>query len=164
MSDDTTRSGEEIVAELVDATPICMLTITESDGTLTSRPLNRQGEKFRNTLDFLVPRDGDLIATVHSHGGAVNVAIQSSKGFVSIAGTAREVTDRSVLRDEFNAAASAFFPDGPETATVLRVDAESAEYWDSRGSSVAKIASFVKAAVTDNGERPDMGTSGTVEL
>ena len=45
---------------------------------------------------------------------------------------------------------NAFFPKGlddPELA-LLRVDVETAEYWDSPGGSLAKAFRFIKAAAT----------------
>jgi len=37
-------------------------------------------------------------------------------------------------------------------------------HWDSSGSSIAHVASYVRAALSNDERSPDMGTSGTVEL
>ena len=63
----------------------------------------------------------------------------------------------------WNPVVEAWFPDGPQDPDVvlLRVDAESAEYWKAPGGRVASLLSYVKAKAT--GE-PLEGESGTVDL
>jgi len=159
--DDT--QAQRTVTELVEKTRICMVTTVDEHDHLTARPLTRQEGEFHGVLEFVVPRDGDLVAQIHRRP-EVGVALQSSDGYVSLCGEASEITDRSRLQEHWGAATEAFFPDGPETATLVRVDCHHAEYWDSRGSSLAKVASFVRAAVSDDDRGPDLGESGTVRL
>ncbi|AVM65213.1 MULTISPECIES: pyridoxamine 5'-phosphate oxidase family protein [Dietzia] len=164
MSDDT-RSPEQIVADLIEKSPICMITTTIGpDGRLLSRPMTRQSSDFDGTLRLLAPRDGDLVSEIATNR-QVNVSVQSSDGFVSVAGRAAVDDDRNAVAENWSPAVDdAWFPDGSEEATSILVHADSAEYWDSSGSSIAHIASFVRAAVSRDDRAPDMGDSGTVEL
>ena len=54
------------------------------------------------------------------------------------------------LRELWNPAVEAWFPDGPEdpNVTLLKVDTVSGEYWDSPGGKVATIVALVKHKVT----------------
>ena len=45
---------------------------------------------------------------------------------------------------------------------LLKVDADSAEYWDTPGGRLATAFSFVKAKVT--GDQPDTGEKAVVDL
>jgi general stress protein 26 len=83
---------------------------------------------------------------------------------VSVAGTATVVTDRQQIRDRWNQAVEAWFPDGPDTPGVvlLHVDSDSAEYWTSPGGTAATVLQWVKSKVTNS--RMSVGESGTVEL
>jgi len=162
MSDDS-RAPEQIVADLIEKSPICMITSVGADGRLLSRPMTRQNADFDGTLRLLAPRHGDLVAEIKANA-QVNVSVQSSDGFVSVAGEAVVDDDRDAVAENWSPAVDAWFPDGPEQATSILVRAGSAEYWDSSGSSIAHIASFVRAAVSRDGRTPDMGDSGTVEL
>ena len=66
-------------------------------------------------------------------------------------------------RELWNEFAKTWFqkePEDPEVA-VVRVDGESAQYWDSPGKA-ATVVEMVKARLT--GDRPDAGESHTVEL
>lgn len=162
MPDDT-RSPEQIVADLIEKSPICMITTIGSEGQLLSRPMTRQNSDFDGTLRLLAPRQGDLVAEIAADR-RVNISVQSSDGFVSVAGTAVVDDDRDAVAENWNPAVGAWFPEGPEAATSILVHADSAEYWDSSGSSIAHVASFVRAAVSRDDRTPDMGSSGTVEL
>ena len=82
-----------------------------------------------------------------------------------MAGRAAVDDDRTAVAENWSPAVDdAWFPDGPDQATSILVEAEAAEYWDSSGSSIAHIASFVRATVSRGDRTPDMGDSGTVEL
>lgn len=158
-----TTDAQKTVSELVEKTPVCMVTTVDSHDHLTARPLTRQEGEFHGTLEFVVPRDGDFVAEIH-HRPEVGLTVQSGDGYVSLCGRATEVTDRSLLQQRWGVANDTFFPDGSETATLVSVECHTAEFWDTRGSSIAKVASFVKAAVSDDPDGPDLGESGTVRL
>lgn len=162
MPDDT-RSPEQIVADLIEKSPICMVTTIGPGGRLLTRPMTRQNADFDGTVRLLVPRRGDLAAEIAANP-QVNVSVQSSDGFVSVAGRAVVDDDRDAVAENWNAAVDAWFPEGPESATSILVRADSAEYWDSSGSSIAHVASFIRAVVSRDDRTPDMGTSGAVDL
>ena len=63
-----------------------------------------------------------------------------------------------------SAQVEAWFPQGPDDDSVvlLKVVADSAEYWDSPGGRLATAFSFVKAKVT--GERIEGGENEKVDL
>lgn len=162
MPDDT-RTSEQIVTDLVEKTRICMVTTVDADGRLVARPMTRQDSDFHGRFRFLAPRNGHFVTEITAHP-QVNVATHSSDGFVSVAGRAVVDENRAAVTENWSAAVDAWFPEGPESATAVVVDADSAEYWDSSGSTIAHVASFVRAAVSSDDRTPDMGTSGTVEM
>lgn len=69
-------------------------------------------------------------------------------------------SDFATVHMNWNVAVDARFPEGPESATGIIVDADSAEYWDFSGVTIARIASFVHTAVTDEDSTPDSGIGG----
>ena len=162
MSDDS-RSPEQIVADLIEKSPICMVTTVAPEGRLLSRPMTRQNSDFDGTVRLLAPRRGGIVDEIAANP-QVNVSVQSSDGFVSVAGQATVDDRREAVEENWSPAVDAWFPEGPESATSILVRADAAEYWDSSGSTIAHIASFVRAAVSSDDRAPDMGTSGTVEM
>jgi general stress protein 26 len=159
MTTDETRK----VTELLQDARIGMFTTTAPDGTLTSRPMALQEVEFDGDLWFFASRTSRKVAHLTAHP-QVNVSTIGSSSWVSLTGNASVVDDLATKKELWNTVVEAWFPDGPEDPDVvlLRVDATSAEYWDSPGGRVASLLSFAKAKVT--GRPYDGGENETVRL
>ncbi|WP_411741224.1 pyridoxamine 5'-phosphate oxidase family protein [Rhodococcus sp. IEGM 1408] len=93
-------------------------------GGLLTRPMTRQNSGFDGTVRLLVPRWGDLVSEIAANP-QVNVSVQSSDGFVSVAGRAVVDDDRDAVAENWNAAVDAWFPEGrnrppPSSSTPTR--------------------------------------------
>jgi general stress protein 26 len=151
------------VAELLQKFRIAMLTTTDADGTLTSRPMAVQEAEFDGDLWFFAQRDSRQVEHLRRQP-AVGVSLASSDSWVSVSGTAELVTDPAKARELWNSAVEAWFPEGPEDPGVLliKVHAEGAEYWDTPGGRVTTLLSYAKSRLT--GGRPDVGDNARVDL
>ncbi len=151
------------VAELLKGERIAMLTTTDVDGTFFSRPMAMQEVEFDGDLWFFASRSSRKVTHVQANP-QVNVATAGSDSWVSLTGHAVVVDDLAKKKSLWNTVVEAWFPDGPEDPDVvlLRVDAASAEYWDSPGGRIASVISFAKAKVT--GEPYSGGENETVRL
>ena len=158
MSDETTK-----VAELLDGERFGMFTTTDPSGTLISRPMALQAVEFDGDLWFFAARDSRKVAHIAADP-QVNLTVTSSSSWVSLTGRAAVVDDPEKKRELWNSVVEAWFPDGPDDdgVVLLKVAAESAEYWDTPGGRLATAFSFVKAKAT--GERIDGGENEKVEL
>jgi general stress protein 26 len=80
----------------------------------------------------------------------VNVAYSSSSSWVSLSGSASVVDDPARLAELWDTFTDAWMEGGPDNPdnVLIKVDADSAEYWDSPGSKVTQVANLVKAKVT----------------
>jgi len=159
MSDDQTRK----VAELIKGERFGFLTTITMDGRLTSRPMTLQEVEFDGDLWFFAERDSHPVEHVAA-SPQVNVGVGSGGTWVSLTGDAVVVDDVAKKRELWNSGVEAWFPQGPDDAGVvlLKVVADSAEYWDSPGGRLATAFSFVKAKVT--GERIEGGENEKVDL
>ena len=65
----------------------------------------------------------------------MNLSFDGSSDWLSVAGRATLVDDRALVEEMWNPVVEAWFPDGPMDPDVhlLRVNAESAEYWKAPG-------------------------------
>ncbi|MFE6234210.1 pyridoxamine 5'-phosphate oxidase family protein [Cellulosimicrobium sp. NPDC057862] len=153
----------EKVRELVKDERIAMLTTVAEDGSLVSRPMGVQAVDFDGDLWFFAATDSHKVAEI-ARDSAANAAFSGNSSWVSLSGRATLVHDPDKVRELWNAVADAWFPDGPDTPGVvlIRLHAESAEYWDSPGGRVATLFSLVKAKVT--GRPYEGGENETVEL
>ena len=159
MTDDQTRK----VAELLKGERFGFLTTITMDGRLTSRPMTLQEVEFDGDLWFFAERDSHPVRHI-TLSPQVNVGIGSGSTWVSLSGRAVVVEDAAKKRELWNSAVEAWFPDGPDDdgVVLLKVEGESAEYWNTPGGRLATVLSFAKAKVT--GERIEGGENEKVEL
>ena len=146
MSDE---QGVSKVVDLMRSTRIAMLTTSDDQGRLTSRPMATQDVEFSGDLWFITERSANFVSHL-STSRQVNVAYASGSSWVSLAGTAHLVEDDAKLADLWNTFTDAWIEGGPENPenVLIRVDADTAEYWDSPGSKVTQVANLVKTRVT----------------
>lgn len=165
MTTDTHQPDEATrkVADLIKGNRTAMLTTVEDDGTIISRPMAIQDVAFDGDLWFFIERDARAVQQITARPH-VNVTISSPSTWVSLAGSASVVDDRARKAELWNPVVEAWFPDGKDDADIvlLKVEGESAEYWDSPGGRVASLLSFVKAKVT--GKAYEGGENERVDL
>jgi general stress protein 26 len=151
------------VAELLKGERFAFLTTRTPDGTLTSRPMTLQEVEFDGDLWFFAERDSNPVKHI-TLSPQVNVGVGSGGSWVSLTGRATVVDDLAKKRELWNSAVEAWFPDGPDDDSVvlLKVEGDSAEYWDTPGGRFATVLSFAKAKLT--GERIEGGENKKVEL
>jgi len=146
MSDE---QGVSKVVDLMRSTRIAMLTTSDDQGRLTSRPMATQDVEYDGDVWFITERSANFVSHL-STSPLVNVAYASGSSWVSLAGTAHLVEDDAKLADLWNTFTDAWMEGGPENPenVLIRVDADTAEYWDSPGSKVTQVANLVKTRVT----------------
>lgn len=151
------------LVETLQDVHVCMLTTTEQDGTVVSRPMALQRVDDDGTLWFITRSTSDVAAEAAQR--PVNVTVQQKGFWASVAGTAAVVRDDARKREVWNGATEAYFGEGadPEDPQIVlvRVDADSAEYWDSPGA-VATAVETLRAKVSGGEARP--GENETVEF
>ena len=166
MAEKTEQEKRETVKELVKDAKICMFTTMTADGKHVSRPMAVQDVEFDGDLWFFTYGDSDLVAQIGVHP-QVNVAFSDGKqkAWISLSGEAMRTDNPVKAKELWSAPLKAWFPEGLETPglTLVKVHAESAEYWDAAHSStVLTLIGYAKAAVT--GKQPDAGENETVTL
>ncbi|MEV6635326.1 pyridoxamine 5'-phosphate oxidase family protein [Actinoplanes sp. NPDC051470] len=166
MAEKTEQEKRETVKELVKDARICMLTTMTADGKHVSRPMAVQDVEFDGDLWFFAYGDSDLVAQIGANP-QVNVSFSDSKqkAWISISGEAMRADAPKKAEELWSPALKAWFPEGLETPglTLVKVHADTAEYWDAAHSStVLTMIGYAKAAVT--GKQPDAGENETVRM
>ncbi|MDX1933119.1 MAG: pyridoxamine 5'-phosphate oxidase family protein [Capsulimonadales bacterium] len=153
------------VGELIHGVKIAMLTTVGEDGRLFSRPMATQEVDFDGDLYFFT-YDNSPKAQEIRHDSRVNVAYSnpSKQDYVSISGRAHILHDRAKMEQLWRPTFKAWFPQELETPNIclLKVETESAEYWDSPSGVVATTIALVRNTLTQE-SRP-VGENKTVEL
>ena len=144
MTDDDRTKLLEVIGDI----PIAMLTTFGAEGP-RSVPMARQEVEPSAELWFITARDTAHVRAIAAEP-RVSVTFSSRDAWAATYGRAAVVDDLDRLRELWNTFAEAWLPGGPEdpNATLLRVDLEHGEYWDTPGSKVASLISFAKAKLT----------------
>lgn len=161
---DTREDEKAKIWSLIKDARVAMLT-SERDGRLYSRPMVASQKAFDGSLWFFTRKDSPKVAEVQAHR-QVNVAYASASdhSYVSLAGAAVLVEDRAAIDAHWNEWVKTWFPDGkddPQLA-MLRVDVDTAEYWDAPSSKMVIAFDYLKARVT--GHTPDVGENRKVDI
>lgn len=151
------------IADLLADFHFCMLTTTDSDGHLVSRPMAVQQVEFDGDLWFFSDRDSRKVGQVSTTPGA-NASFSDNSSWVSLYGRAEVLQDRAKADELWNQALKVWFPDGPhdDGVVLIKLHADTAEYWDTPGGRVSTLLSYAKARAT--GERAEPGDNEVVDL
>lgn len=165
---DHTSARQEAIEKLRDLirdARFCMFGTVDSEGNLRSRPMAVQQTEFDGDLWFFTGKSTDKTIEIRNQD-RVNLSFANLKenAYVSISGTAELVDDRAKARELWNPFYRTWFPKGLDDPdlTLIRVNMDRAEYWDSPNSAVVHLYGVVKAMVT--GERPSPGDHQKIEM
>jgi general stress protein 26 len=131
------------------------------------RPMGLVGdpETFGGALWFFTDDRSRKVAEI-ARESRVSLVLQSDRdqAYLHIVGWAALADDRSRMRELYTPILRTWFPDGLDDPhlTLIRVDVERAEYWDSPGGMLQLLGAFTKAVVT--GTPGHGGEQGTLEL
>lgn len=165
MSVNTRADAISKLGEMIKDIRIAMMTTSEPDGTLRSRPMATQKQEFDGELWFFTGASSGKVGEIRQDQHVnISYAAPDDNRYVSVSGTARLVRDQAKVKELWNPILKAWFPDGPEDPDIalLRVDVHQAEYWDSPSSTMVQIAGFLKAVAT--GQRANGGENEKLSL
>jgi general stress protein 26 len=163
MATQATKDELAQLGTLIGKARFAIITTVSADGQLVSRPMAVKERDFDGDLWFFTEDPSHKTTEVRANP-QVNVALDSGKGWVSIAGEAHVVKDPAKIDELWDTGAQAWFEHGRDDPKValLRVEARTAEYWATDEPTPVVLLKYAKAAVT--GGQPHVGTSHTVEL
>ena len=162
---DTSSSPEDRqkVWDLIKDIRIAMMVTQNASHDLSARPMAAAQTDFDGTLWFLTPgqspkldeiKADSQVCLAYSHPG--------KQDYVSIAGRARIVREKSRIKELWSEPMRTWFPKGPDESDIaaIAVDVDSAEYWDAPSSAFVYAYGYVKARLT--GEPPAAGDNKRV--
>ena len=146
---DSQQDQQEKVRDLVKSTRVAMLTSIGPDGALVSKPMATQDVEFDGDVWFIAERASEKVRNITANP-RVNVSYAGRSSWVSLSGTASVVDDQARLAELWNTFTDAWMEGGPDNPNnvLVKVDADTAEYWDSPGSKVTQLVNLVKAKTT----------------
>jgi general stress protein 26 len=143
-----TDTDQKKLLEVIGDIPIAMLTTFGAEGP-RSVPMARQEVEPSAELWFITARDTAHVGAIQAEP-RVSLTFSARDAWVATYGRASVVDDVAKLKELWTTFAEAWLPGGPEdpNATLLRVDLEHGEFWDTPGGKVASLISFAKTKLT----------------
>lgn len=147
------QDGRAKVAELVGRAQSAMLTTMTPHGDHVSRPMVVQETEFDGDLWFFAYDDSNKAREIQ-HSPKVNVSFSNDKKseWTSVAGAAEVVHDRAKAEQLWAKPLETWFPDGLDTPglALIKVHADTAEYWDAATSRTRQLLGMRKAMKSDD--------------
>jgi general stress protein 26 len=147
-TEEQTSAERSQLCQLIKHLQFAMLTTTDDDNQLVSRPM----------APLEMPNDGsiwffsDLKSAKVKQLRALNLAFtDADRGtYVSISGHGQIVKDRAAIKRLWTPAAKPWFPDGPDSPNLclIKIVPEMAEYWDGPDSKMVRMFAMAASIVT----------------
>jgi len=151
------------LADLIGNAGIAMLTTTEPDGGLRSRPLATLRVDSDGKLWFFTAMSSAKVGEIDQHSHVnLSYANPEKQEFVSISGSARLLRDREKMHELWSLWAKPWFSHGVDDPDLglLEVSVDQAEYWDAPASRMQRLLGLAQAMTTGNTDQ--LGEHGRV--
>ena len=164
---DTHEAREKLWALIKDI-KFGMFTSRHGNGHLHARPMTVQNAKVDtdSSLWFFMSRTNEAVRDLATDDSVnVSFADPGADSYVSVAGHASVVDDRSKKEQLWSPMAKAWFPEGPgdPNLALVRVEIVHADYWDVKESKVVQLFQMARAAMTGN-PPTDMGEHAKIRM
>ena len=151
----TSLDDRQKVWELIKDIKIALMVTTGASGRLHGRPMAAMNKEFDGALWFASREGTPKLDEIADHTQVLLAYSEpKSQNYVSLSGAASIVHDAGKVKELWSEAMRVWFPKGPDdpAITLIKVDVESAEYWDSPSSTWVYATGYAKARLT--GEPP----------
>ena len=153
-------AGLRELAQLIEPMSVAMLTGSDGEGQLASRPMSPLEMDADGGIWFFT----DARSTKAANLGALNLGFADSAAstYVSIAGRGELHTDRKTIGRLWSAAARPWFPEGKDSPNLalLAFLPHTAEYWDAPSSKMVRMLAMAASVVA--GKPIGMGDHATL--
>ena len=158
------KDAREKVHEMIGKARIAMMGTYDAAGAAHSRPMAAV-KHGGDELWFFTRNDSRKVSElVRDPRILLDYADEDGQNYVSLVGRAQVTTDKAKSKELWQEVLRTWFPDGPEDEHIalVRVEVDSAEYWDSPSSAMVHAYGYVKARLT--GEPPAPGEVAHVKM
>lgn len=160
--------GEEAIRklkELAESARICMFTTYTANRPMPSRPMALQAVDDDGTLHFFSASNSDKNGQINTDPSVqLFFANGGSSEYLNVFGKATISQDRAKIRELWNMWAKTWFQEGPEDPmlTLISVQPEASEYWDTKHNKMVQFAKIAASMVT--GKTMDDGVEGKLSF
>ncbi len=152
--------------EKINAIKFAMLVTHDAEGLMQARPFTTQAAGRDGAVWFFTAIDSEVVADIRQNPVVLLCYADSSEHrFISSSGTATLSQDRALMEELWKPAFKLFFPQGlnDPALTLLRVDIQKADIWDSGKSKMEQMLTMAKVAVGIDIDKEDLGTHSVLK-
>ena len=157
MDEHDEEAGRRKVSELIGGIDYALFTTQGIGGDpLHARPMALRKAEDNGDLWFFSKRDSRKAKELTADPQVlVTFADPKKQHFVTVAGRAEIVADRTKVEAMWSEVYRAWFPDGAkdDNVVLIRVKAQQAEYWDTPTSAMVYAFGYIKAVTTGKPSR-----------
>lgn len=149
----------------IESIGVCMMAAVDGDGA--SRPMSAAKCEDNGNIWFFTNEKTEAGQEAGSRKKlALHFSSPAKLNFLCVLGQSELVHDKAKMEELWNPIMKTWFPDGLETPgiTLIRVDPESAHYWESNASRIELLYSWAKAQITGKPAGGSEGRSGSLEV
>ena len=159
------REGLNKIKELAEETKICMMCTNLGKRPFETRPMGTQEVDENGAIWFFSAMDSYKNEEIQNDNRVQLIYSCPDKShFMSVYGHAKIIKDREKTEELWNVFVKAWFQDGKDdpNLTLIKVQPESAYYWDTKHGKMVSLIKIAIAAVT--GKTMDGGVEGAIDI
>ena len=163
-SDHSKKEALEQLRKFTDDVKIAMFSTIEND-KIISRPMTTQEVDDEANIWFFTSKKTETASEANSNVNITLIYAHPGKNtYLCVDGAASIEDDRAKIKELWNPAMKAWFPEGEDDPdiTLVKVTTSEAAYWDSAASKMVVFFSMIKAIV--KGEEYNEGEHGKLDL
>lgn len=133
------------------------LTTLDAQQRLHGRPMYTTAPGEDGVLWFFSEKDAQKVTEIQRNPQVgLGYADLDSALYVTVAGRASVVDDKDKIKDLWREDFRGFFPGGTDdpNLTLLKVEIENGEYWDTPGNVLVRAFAYAKAVTTGEKHQP----------
>lgn len=145
------------LAKKVKDIKIAMLCTLDAAGKMHNRPMYTHQISGDGIIWFFAGKDSNKISHINANADvSLNYSDTAGSLYVTINGKATVTDDQAKVNELWDEMLKAWFPGGvtDPNITLIRIEAQEAEYWDTSGSAIDQLIGYVKATFTGKEYHP----------
>jgi general stress protein 26 len=152
---------------LITDVEVAMLTSLNPEGEMHTRPMVTQPMDEHGDLWFVSAEENAKIDEMKEHPQVhLSYALKEKNKYVSISGHATLMKDSKKARELWKPSYQAWFSQGPNDPNIvlIKIEVDTAEYWDGPKLGFAKLTDLAKAIVLGRDAAAEKINHGEIHL
>ncbi len=158
------KEFEKILARMKEI-QVSFLNVQSENGIIARPMMARFNDEDKTAIYFISGGEATQVEALSKDSKAtVTMTDSSQKIYILVKGECTLTKSKEKIKPFWNAMTDVWFPEGLEHSdvTLIKLDIDTLECWDSSGNSVLKAIDMILAKI--NNRQPELGTKNTIQI